>query len=721
MQLFRYPRVNGSVSAPKKPAGGVTAVGSYGVKRAGQGVLVLALVAALLALTPSQVTAQSALQVSLSITNNVGTDANGDGRVRTNDWSDAQYWYDRTLLEYPLANPSVTERRKDRVRLVVDWGRLLYAGGHVDSPPIAPERLEVQLNFSGASNLNVYPELSTHEWDASRSTLVVTGGRSNASAGVYVEAYPDAQLGEADETVTVSVGSVTLTGGNNVGASGSGTVSFSVRDNYLSAWSGNLPFVSVAADQTDVNSGSAASFTVSVNPTVPRPVQALLFVHDGPRNCNPTVRNVAQRCSNRLALSNEGFKTVTIPANTTSVTHSVPTLARSAGARGPSGDITVFLRGNTPPNGHHDYRVGSAHTATTRVNFITPLVVVPEPVVTISTAAESATEGVPVSFTVHANPAPAGPLTVNLSTTVTMGDPSIQQIGIHEIIHNEDSMVLLQAGQSSREWTYTVADDSYHLADGTLEVSVAAGDRYSVGGESSLTLPLADNDAPLPDDGGQTQQSDSDDETAEDPLVKYAAVVKSFYDRISARNQHGDGAAGGWNKRFLKAMGHPDYIDYPQPAVTVARATEMYNHGGPGANTAWEGTAEAIQYKLDYDAQLTLPLADNDAPPPDDGGQTQQSDSDDETAEDPLVKYAAVVKSFYDRISARNQHGDGAAGGWNKRFLKAMGHPDYIDYPQPAVTVARATEMYNHGGPGANTAWEGTAEAIQYKLDYDAQ
>ncbi len=50
-----------------------------------------------------------------------------------------------------------------------------------------------------------------------------------------------------------------------------------------------------------------------------------------------------------------------------------------------------------------------------------------------------------------------------------------------------------------------------------------------------------------------------------------------------------------------------------------------------------------------------------------------------------------------------------------------MGHPEYVNYPQDAVTVARATKIYNHGGPGANTAWEGTAEAIQYKLDYDAR
>ena len=112
--------------------------------------------------------------------------------------------------------------------------------------------------------------------------------------------------------------------------------------------------------------------------------------------------------------------------------------------------------------------------------------------------------------------------------------------------------------------------------------------------------------------GSPTDNSDGD--AAVDPLVKYAALVKSFYDRISDRHQHGDSPSGGWNKRFLKAMGHPEYVDYPQDAVTVARATELYNHGGPGANTAWEGTVEALEYKTAYDAGTLTPV---NPPPPD--------------------------------------------------------------------------------------------------------
>ncbi len=134
-----------------------------------------------------------------------------------------------------------------------------------------------------------------------------------------------------------------------------------------------------------------------------------------------------------------------------------------------------------------------------------------------------------------------------------------------------------------------------------MTATVQSGSGYTVGTASTATVAVADDDYPT----APLVQ-------AEDPLVKYATLVQSFYDRITDRATHGDDASGGWNKRFLKAMGHPEYVNYPQDAVTVAQATDLYNHGGPGANTAWEGTAEAIQYKLDYDAGTVNPPPDPD-------------------------------------------------------------------------------------------------------------
>ena len=150
-----------------------------------------------------------------------------------------------------------------------------------------------------------------------------------------------------------------------------------------------------------------------------------------------------------------------------------------------------------------------------------------------------------------------------------------------------------------------------------VDVSANATHTLTIGTD---VVPVVNDDPGSPDLGdglSNTPVPQDADETdaAEPPLVKYAAVVKSFYDRISDKNQHGDGAAGGWNKRFLKAMGHPEYVHYPQPAVTAQRAQELYDHGGPGANTAWAGTVEAIEYKIAYDAAQAAAEPANPPPP----------------------------------------------------------------------------------------------------------
>ena len=208
-------------------------------------------------------------------------------------------------------------------------------------------------------------------------------------------------------------------------------------------------------------------------------------------------------------------------------------------------------------------------------------------VITIS-GGSGITEGGTASFTISASPVPASAITVNIgvSESGSFGASGAATVSVN-----------------SATTTYTIAtsDDNVDEADGSVTATVNAGTGYTVGTASTATVAVADDDydtAPLVE--------------AEDPLEKYATLIQSFYDRITDRATHGDGPSGGWNKRFLKAMGHPEYVNYPQAAVTVAQATDLYNHGGPGANTAWKGTAEAIQYKLDYDAGTVNP-----APTPD--------------------------------------------------------------------------------------------------------
>ncbi len=240
------------------------------------------------------------------------------------------------------------------------------------------------------------------------------------------------------------------------------------------------------------------------------------------------------------------------------------------------GSVTATVQTGT------GYTVGTASTATVTVADDD----VPE--ITIS-GGSGITEGGSATFTISASPAPASPITVNIGVSET-GD--------------WDATGAATVSVNSATTTYTIAtsDDEVDEADGSVSATVQAGNGYTVGTASTATVAVSDDDydtAPLV-------------EEPEAPLVKYATLVQSFYDRITANAAHGNDASGGWNKRFLKAMGHPEYVNYPQAAVTVAQATDLYNHGGPGANTAWEGTAEAIQYKLDYDAGTINPPPDPD-------------------------------------------------------------------------------------------------------------
>ncbi len=432
-----------------------------------------------------------------------------------------------------------------------------------------------------------------------------------------------------------------------------------------------------------------------------------------------------------------------------------------------------------------------------------PLTLVP---VVSMTSAVPVVEGEDVVFTFVAVPQPGGtldaPLQVGVTIETTGGDYGIES--------GERTVTIPTTGIATLR--LPTDDDDVDDAEGWVSATLKAGAGYALGDVVGSAINILDNDGQLP---------------AAHPVMKYASLVKSFYDRLSAKNQHGDGAAGGWNKRFLKAMGHPDYVAYPQAAVTVADATRIWNHGGDGANTAWDGTVAAVTYAEQYfagqtpptptaqqqvsdpevtiaagsgvtegagatftvtadrapDADLAVTLnvaeaqgsdfvaasdegartvtvlagetsatltvaTDNDGVDEPNGSVTATVQAgtgytvgtassgtvaiadDDEPAPQvadntlpaahPVMKYASLVKSFYDRLSAKNQHGDGAAGGWNKRFLKAMGHPDYVDYPQAAVTVADATKLWNHGGPGANTAWDGTVAAVTYAEQYFA-
>ena len=315
-----------------------------------------------------------------------------------------------------------------------------------------------------------------------------------------------------------------------------------------------------ASQEVQENVGTV-NLTVTVNPP-PATDRPLRYTLSG--TATPGVDyNVPNRIGTNAA--------ATIPANAGSVTIPVTIVDDSVDDDGET--IVIRLTGA----GLTDYRVATPDSVTLTIRNHDPL---PEPEVSIAAGA-GVTEGGSASFTLTADPAPTAPLDVSVT---------IAAEGEFGIAAGERTVTIPTAG--SYELTLATAGDGVDEPDGSVTATVDAGNGYTVGAASSGTVAIADDDALL----------------AAHPLVKHAPVVKRFFDRITARNQHGNGAAGGWNKRFLKAMGHPDYVDYPQAAVTVADATRIWNHGGPGANTAWNGTVEAVTYAERYFAgQVTPP------------------------------------------------------------------------------------------------------------------
>ena len=312
------------------------------------------------------------------------------------------------------------------------------------------------------------------------------------------------------------------------------------------------PEVTIAADAASVTEGTGASFTLTATPAPATPLAVTVTV----------------ATSGDYGIT-AGETTYTIP---TTGSYTLTLATDNDGADEAHGSVSVTI------DAGDGYTVGTASSDTVAVEDDD----VPEIEIAADTA--SVTEGGDASFTLTADPAPAAPLAVTV-TVAASGD--------YGITAGETTHTIPTTGA----YTLTLAtdNDGADEADGSVSVTVDAGDGYTVGTASSGTVAIEDNDAPAPV------------LPAAHPLMKYASLVKTFYDRITARHVHGDSASGGWNKRFLKALEHPEYVDYPQAAVTVADATRLWNHGGPGANTAWNGTVEAVTYAEQYFAGTTTP------------------------------------------------------------------------------------------------------------------
>ena len=114
------------------------------------------------------------------------------------------------------------------------------------------------------------------------------------------------------------------------------------------------------------------------------------------------------------------------------------------------------------------------------------------PVVTVSLESENINEGDTMRVTVTAAPAPAADLSVNLRFVPSGHD----YIGLGGPV---DHATAITAGSTTGDTVEAPAmEDSAYRGDGTVTISIQPGTGYTVGSPGSVTLNIADNEAPPP-------------------------------------------------------------------------------------------------------------------------------------------------------------------------------------------------------------------------------
>ena len=188
-----------------------------------------------------------------------------------------------------------------------------------------------------------------------------------------------------------------------------------------------------------------------------------------------------------------------------------------------------------------------------QVDFATPPPDTTDPEVRI-TEAVGGTEGESVTFTVTAYPAPSANLTVSLSV-LTAGDFGYGPL--------PSSVTIPVSGSASL--SIATADDDVDETDGTVKLTLNAGDGYLVGAPSSETVSVVDDDETVEEQQGYTV----------DPDV--VAKVKN----LASQTQHGAAHVNRWN-RVLVAFGEHDGTGVSGGAMTAAEARTMAErHSSP--------------------------------------------------------------------------------------------------------------------------------------------
>ncbi len=268
-----------------------------------------------------------------------------------------------------------------------------------------------------------------------------------SGTATYTVATRNDRVNEPNGSVTLKVGAGTGYGAHDTDASATVTV----NDN-------DTPTVRMAAQSGAVTEGGEAWFWLRV---FPEPASAL------------TVNLTVSQTGSFVASGDLGARAVTFPANSGEVYFTVPTV--DDGAVEANGAVTLAVAAGA---GYHVHAADVSGSVTVRDNDV--------PVVSIS-GGIAVTEGGNATFTVTADPAPASPLTVNLTVSQTGSFVAPGDLG-------EKTVTVPTSGTA----TYTVAtvDDDAGEADGAVTAGVGTGTGYRVHGtDASASVTVRDDAA----------------------------------------------------------------------------------------------------------------------------------------------------------------------------------------------------------------------------------
>ena len=327
-----------------------------------------------------------------------------------------------------------------------------------------------------------------------------------------------------------------------------------------------LPAVSVSAG-ADVTEGGDAVFTVTASPAPAAELSVTVTV----------------ATAGEFGVT-AGSRTVPIPTTGSAVL----TLATANDdADEPDGSVSLTVAAG---NG---YTVGDPASGTVAIaDDDAPL-----PAITVS-AGDAVTEGGDATFTVTASPAPVSPLAVSV-TVAARGDFGIAS--------GTRTVSIPTAGSATL--TLATSDDAADEPDGSVSVTVAAGNGYTVGSPASGSVSIADDDLPP-------------------PVVSIAATAASV-------TEGGDAAF------TLTADRAPD----ADLTVTLSVAE---TGGGDHVAAADEGPATAVIAKGATEAVFSVATVDDDVDEPDGSVTVTLKDGGGYTVPSPPGNAAAVTVSDND-------------------------------------------------------------------------